>query len=67
MFEKDQFITAGHDGYIKWWSLAEIDICEADEVLEVAIEAVKQCYIATEKGDMAQIVNMVRGDKFWLI
>ena len=37
LFEDDQFITAAHDGAIKWWSLVEIDNAEADEVLEVAI------------------------------
>ena len=37
LFEEDHFISAGHDGQIKWWSLAEIDNAEADEVLEVAI------------------------------
>lgn len=67
LFEDDQFITAGHDGYIKWWSLAEIDQCEADEVLEVAIAPTRSTSIKTEKGDMAQIINMVRGDNFWLI
>jgi len=67
LFENDQFISAAHDGYIKWWSLAEIDMCEADEVLEVAIQPVKQCCIATETGDKAQIINMVRGDNFWLV
>lgn len=61
LFENDQFISAGHDGFIKWWSLAEIDNAEADEVLEVAIQPVKQCKIQTEKGDLAQIINMVRG------
>ena len=42
-------------------------MCEADEVLEVAIQPVKQCCIATETGDKAQIINMVRGDNFWLV
>ena len=41
LFEDDQFISAGHDGQIKWWSLAEIDAAESDEILEVAIEPVK--------------------------
>lgn len=67
LFEDDQFITAAHDGYIKWWSLAEIDEAEADEVLEVAIQPTKQCHVQTEGGDNAQIMNMVRGDGFWLI
>ncbi len=42
LFEDDQFISAGHDGFIKWWSLVEIDAAESDEVLEVAIAPVKQ-------------------------
>jgi len=67
LFENDEFITAGHDGYVKWWSLAEIDQCEADEVLEVAIEPTKSVSVQTPSGDHAQIINMVRGDNFWLI
>ena len=53
LFEDDYFISAAHDGHIKWWSLAEIDEAEADEVLEVAIQPVKQCNIQTEEGDYA--------------
>ena len=67
LFEDEQFISAGHDGCIKWWSLVEIDNAEADEVLEVAIAPTKECKIKTEAGDMAQIVNMVRGPNFWLV
>lgn len=67
LFEEDQFISAAHDGFIKWWSLAEIELAEADEVLEVTIEPTKQCCIKTKNGDMAQIVNMVRGESFWLV
>lgn len=67
LFEDDQFITAAHDGFIKWWSLAEIDTAEADEISEVAIQPVRTTSIKTDKGDHAQIVNMVRGDEFWLV
>ena len=67
LFEDDQFISAGHDGKVKWWSLVDIDNAEADEHLEVAITPHKTCSIHTEDGDAAQIVNMVRGDGFWLV
>lgn len=67
LFEDDQFISAGHDGAIKWWSLAEIDAAEADEVLEVAIQPTKTATIKTANGDAAQIVNMVKGPHFWLV
>jgi len=67
LFEDDQFISAGHDGFIKWWSLAEIDAAESDEILEVAIAPVKTASIKTADGDFAQIINMVRGENFWLV
>jgi WD40 repeat protein len=31
-------ITAGADGFIKYWDLSIIDQAEADEIMEVAIE-----------------------------
>ena len=67
LFEDDMFITAGHDGCVKWWPLADIDAAEADEALEVAIVPHKTCSIATEAGDPARIVYMVKGDGFWLV
>jgi hypothetical protein len=33
----DYFITAGGDGYIKWWRYSDIDNAEADEIAEVVI------------------------------
>ena len=42
LYEDDQFITAGADGFIKWWSLADIDNAEADEIAEVAIYPTKE-------------------------
>ena len=62
LFENEQFITAGTDGAIKWWSLAEIDAAEGDEAAEVAITPTKEVRI----GD-AHIVNMVKGNGFWLV
>ena len=61
LFEDDTFISAATDGYIKWWSLQEIDAAEADDILEVAIQPLKETVIATESGDKAHIINMVKG------
>jgi len=41
MLDEDTIITAGTDGWIKWWSLSEIDGAEADEIPEVAILPLK--------------------------
>jgi cilia- and flagella-associated protein 44 len=67
LFENDEFISCGTDGYIKWWSLVEIDNAEADEVAEVAIRPIKEICIKTEKDEYAIIMNMVKGTDFWLV
>lgn len=67
LFENDQFITAGTDGFIKWWNLADIDNAEADEIAEVAIVPTKEVCVKTEDGDHAHIMNMVKGNGIWLI
>ena len=48
MLADDMIITAATDGYIKWWSLTEIDAAEADEIAEVAIQSLKEVQIITE-------------------
>ena len=67
LFENDEFITAGTDGFIKWWSLAQIDNAEADEVAEVIIQPIKEISIKTDEGVYAHIIEMKRGHDFWLI
>lgn len=67
LFEDDYFITAGTDGYIKWWPLKVIDDAEADETPEVTIAPVKEVSIQAEDGSYAHIVSMVKGNGIWLI
>jgi len=33
----DYYVTAAHDGYIKWWRISDIDGAEAEEGLDYAI------------------------------
>lgn len=42
MLENDTIISAGTDGFLRWWSLAEIDAAEADEIPEIAIQPLKE-------------------------
>ena len=67
MLDGETIITAATDGWIKWWSLTEIDAAEAGEIQEVAIEPLKEVSIQTEKGEYAHILNVVRGNGFWLV
>lgn len=45
MLIEDHIVSCGTDGYIKWWSVAEIDAAEADEILEIAIQPLKEVVI----------------------
>jgi len=67
LLQDDTIISCGTDGFIKWWSLAEIDAAEADEILEIAIQPLKEVQILTEQGDHCHILNVVRGNGIWLI
>ena len=65
----DHFITAGGDGYIKWWKFHDVDNAEADERVEVQIVPVKEKMVRDESnnGEPAFIVNMIKGHDHWLI
>lgn len=69
--DHEQFITAGADGYIKWWRFHEIDNAEADETIEVVITPIKEKLIKDDvnggTGEPAYIVNMTKGSDHWLI
>ena len=67
LYENNHFITAGTDGYIKWWPLADIDNAEDDEIAEGAIAPTKTVYVGTSSGENAHIINMVKGNNMWLI
>ena len=68
LLDGDHFITAGGDGFIKWWRFADIDNAEADEILEVAISPVREKLVKDPKtGKAAYIVSMIKGKDNWLI
>jgi len=69
LYEEDHemFITVAADGFIKWWSLNEIDNAEADETPHVPITSIKEVEIKTDLGVKACLVDMVRQDDFWLL
>ena len=67
LYEDKHFITAGADGYIKWWPLADIDGAEGDDCQEVAIRPTKEVSISTPEGEFAHIIHMIKGKGMWLI
>jgi len=67
--EDEYFITAGADGYIKWWKMNDIDGAEAEEGIDFAICPTKEILIAeSEDGtNPAHIMNMVLADNKYYI
>lgn len=70
MLQDDEFfVTAGADGYIKWWRITDIDTAEADDGIDVALVPTREILIAeNEEGkNPAHIVNMVLAGSQWYI
>lgn len=65
----DYYVTAGTDGWIKWWRISEIDAAEADEGIDFALAPVREILIAdNEEGDNpAHIINMIPAGNKWYI
>jgi len=62
LLQDDEFyVTAGSDGYIKWWRISDIDSAEADEGIDFALVPTREILIAeNEEGkNPAHIMNMI--------
>ena len=68
ILEDEEFITAGEDGYIKFWNFQEIDSAEfSDEKMEVAIHPTREIFVTHDDGSPAYINQMIKqGDK-WIL
>lgn len=67
--DEEFFISAGADGYIHWWRMAELDTAEAEEGLDFEIKPVKSVLIAEgpDGANPAYIQNMILADNKWYI
>jgi hypothetical protein len=63
------YVTAGEDGYIKWWKISDIDTAEADEGYDVSLLPVREILISSdpEGRNAAHIVQMIPADGKWFI
>ena len=59
--DDDFYVTAGSDGYIKWWRISDIDSAEAEEGIDYAIVPTREILIAeNEEGkNPAHIKTMI--------
>ena len=65
---KEEFITAGQDGYIRFWKFQDIDTAEfSDELMEVAIIPTREIYVGHEDGTPAHINQMLKEGDRWIL
>jgi len=65
---KDTYVvTAGADGFIKWFDLNTIANTEPDETLTLEIKQIYAFQIKSQHGTPAYIVNILQGPDHWLI
>lgn len=55
---KDILVTAGSDGYIRFWDANEIDQCEGDDDLMYYIKPQKEIFIESPNEQIANIINI---------
>lgn len=63
------FITAGGDGYVRWWSQEAIDVAEAEEGLDLEMKPLKEMRICADAdGKMpAHIMTMIKANDKWYL
>jgi WD40 repeat protein len=67
--DNEYFVTAGGDGYVKWFRISDIDSAEAEEGLDVSITPTKEILISStpDGKNPAHIMNMILADDVWYI
>lgn len=63
MYEDECFISAGSDGYLRWWSFQSVDMAEPNETVDVPIECVREVMV----GNYAKIMSIVKDQEKWIV
>jgi hypothetical protein len=58
-------MTAGKDGYIKWWPMQKIEDAEPDETLITIMNPETEFLV--NKEDPAKILDLIKGNDHWLV
>ena len=59
---KMYFVTAGADGYMRWWDYETMDEAEVEEGAHFEMEPLAELLV----GDGVKISSMLRGDDHWI-
>ena len=61
ILEEGFVITAGADGYIRWWDFEQVDNAEPDEGLDIVITPLKDIKVQSPDGEVRYIVYIYIG------
>ena len=65
---KMKVMTAGHDGYIKWWKYLDIENVVLDDNSNGFIEPLRTVLLTNpENNRPIKIISLVKRDDFWLV
>lgn len=68
ILQGEMFITAGSDGFIKFWNFQTIDTAEfSDENMEFAIKPIREIFVAHQDGSPAHINQMLKEKDRWIL
>jgi WD40 repeat protein len=64
----ETILSGGHDGYLKWWSITELDNLVIDDNNVAFAKPVKEVLLTNPtSGRPIKIINLVKQANFWLI
>lgn len=64
---KDFIVTAGFDGWIRFWDALDIDQCEGDDNLNYYIDPKREIQIIGSDSLNANIISIATDENFWII
>ena len=64
---EDKIVTAGADGYIRFWDANAIDMAEGDDNNFLNMIPEREIYLETEKGVPASIIHIAVSESQWIV
>ena len=67
MLQGGQIVTAGVDGFIRFWDYEAVNTSESDEEFNFFLKPLKEIYFEREEGLPAHIINISPQDNLWMV
>lgn len=67
MLFKKQIVSAGGDGYIKFWDYDAVNNSESDEQFNFYLKPTHEIYLEREEGLPAHIIHIIESEDMWIV